>query len=77
MSQPNSDRERFNDLYTKFAELEYRMKRIENTTKQIEDTMTPGGYITDSFERVSDDIEALRIEMNSKLEIVLSHITKI
>jgi hypothetical protein len=39
--------------------------------------MTPGGDITDSLERGSDDIEALRTEMNSKLDIILGHITKI
>jgi hypothetical protein len=55
---------------------------MENTQKQLENTMTPGGYITEAFEQVHREIDELkgeikemRMEMNGKIDIILRHIT--
>lgn len=76
----------YRDLLTRIAQLEYRLTRIENTQQQLENTMTPGGYITESFERVYEDIDDLKNQMNArfdrleselngKIDIILRHIT--
>ncbi len=74
------------DIYTRVAELEYRLTRIENTQAQIEQTIAPGGYVTDAFERVVDRIDEVedrlnaRIderfnELNGKIDIILRSVT--
>jgi hypothetical protein len=74
------------DIYTRVAELEYRLTRIENTQAQIEQTIAPGGYITDAFERVVDRIDEVEdrltarmdeqfAEVNSKIDIILRSVT--
>jgi prefoldin subunit 5 len=76
MTQSN-DRN-YRDLITRIAQLEHRLTRIESTQTQLENTMTPGGYITEAFERVHSEIDALRgnmREMNGKIDIILRHIT--
>jgi hypothetical protein len=70
---PNNDRN-YRDLITRIAQLEYRLTRIESTQTQLENTMTPGGYITEAFERVHSEIDALRGNM-WKIDIILRHIT--
>jgi GDP-mannose 4,6-dehydratase len=44
------------DLFTRLAQVEYRLSKMENTQEQLEDTMTPGGYITEAFVRVPEVI---------------------
>jgi chaperonin cofactor prefoldin len=83
MTQSNSPRDR--DLFTRIAQVEYRLSKIENAQAELESTMTPGGYITEAFERVYEDIERLdrKIEIvdgkidsvNSKIDIIMRHIT--
>jgi hypothetical protein len=70
------------DLFTRVAQLEYRLNKIENTQAQLENTMTPGGYITEAFERVHQEIDEFRSdvtnrldEQNRKIDIILQHIT--
>jgi hypothetical protein len=74
------------DIFTRFAQLEYRVTRIENTQAQLESTIAPGGYITDAFERVVDRIDEVEDRLNAriderfnelsgKIDIILRHIT--
>ncbi len=80
MTQSNDGN--YRDLITRIAQLEYRLTRVENTQEQLENTMTPGGYITEAFEQVHREIDELkgeiqemRAEMNGKIDIILRHIT--
>ena len=70
------------DLFTRIAQLEYRLNKIEHTQEQLENTMTPGGYITEAFEQVHQEIDAFRSdvnhrldEQNRKIDLILRHIT--
>jgi hypothetical protein len=70
------------DLFTRVAQLEYRLNKIEHAQAQLENTMTPGGYITEAFERVHEEIDQFRNdvnhrldEQNRKIDIILRHIT--
>jgi hypothetical protein len=70
------------DLFTRVAQLEYRLNKIEHNQEQLENTMTPGGYITEAFERVHEEIDEFRKDVNSrldeqnrKIDIILRHIT--
>jgi BMFP domain-containing protein YqiC len=67
-SRPPEDR----DLITRVARLEYRLTQIENTNTQLQQTIEPGGYVTDAFERIVDRIdgveERLRFEIQTKQE---------
>jgi hypothetical protein len=74
------------DIYTRVAQLEYRLTRIENTNAQLQATIAPGGYVTDAFERVVERIDEVedrlntRIdgrfnELNGKIDIILRTIT--
>jgi hypothetical protein len=38
------------DLFTRIAQVEYRLSKIEHTQAELENTMTPGGYITEAFD---------------------------
>jgi archaellum component FlaC len=77
------------DLFTRVAQIDYRLNKIEHTQEQLENTMTPGGYITEAFEQVHQAIDAFRSdvshrldvqdqkldEQNRKIDIILRHIT--
>jgi hypothetical protein len=72
------------DLFTRIAQVEYRLSKVENNQQQLENTMTPGGYITEAFEQVHQEIEEFRNEINHrldeqnrKIDIILRHITGI
>jgi hypothetical protein len=76
MTQSNDSN--YRDLLTRIAQAEYRLTRIENTQEQLENTMTPGGYITEAFEQVHREIDELTgvvRQMNGKIDIILRHIT--
>jgi ABC-type transporter Mla subunit MlaD len=73
------------DLFTRLAQVEYRLSKIENTQQQLEGTMTLGGYITEAFEQVHQEIDGVKQqliqlngkidEQNGKIDIILQHIT--
>ncbi len=73
------------DLFTRIAQVEYRLTKIENAQAALENTMTPGGYITESFDRVHEEIDEVKTqlsqlnrkidEQNGKIDIILRHIT--
>jgi peptidoglycan hydrolase CwlO-like protein len=75
----------YRELITKIAQLEYRISKVENAQGELEKTMTPGGYITEAFERVYQDIDKISDkideqnkkidEQNKKIDIILLHIT--
>jgi hypothetical protein len=70
------------DLFTRIAQIEYRLTKIENTQEQLEHTMIPGGYITEAFESVHQEIDEFRQDVNSrldeqnrKIDLILRHVT--
>ena len=73
------------DLFTRIAQVEYRLMKIENTQAQLENTMTPGGYITEAFDRVLTEIDEVKVqnqelkglisEQNGKIDAILRNIT--
>jgi hypothetical protein len=74
------------DLFTRIAQIEYRLTQVENIAAQLQDTISPGGYVTDAFERVVDRIDEVeeRInarmderfdELNGKIDLILRGIT--
>jgi hypothetical protein len=80
MTQSREPNER--DLVTRIAQLEYRLTRLEGTQAQLENTMTPGGYITEAFESVHQEIDEFRQDVNSrldeqnrKIDLILRHVT--
>jgi hypothetical protein len=75
MTQSNQPNDR--DLFTRIVQLEYRLTRIENSQTQLENTMTPGGYITEAFDRVLDEIDERFNELNGKIDIIMRGITGI
>jgi peptidoglycan hydrolase CwlO-like protein len=80
-SREPSDR----DIFTRIAQVEYRLMKIENTQAELENTMTPGGYITEAFDRVLAEIDEVKVqnqelkaaisEQNGKIDTILRHIT--
>ena len=85
MTQSN-DQPNDRDIFTRMAQVEYRLTRIENTNVQLQETIAPGGYVTDAFERVVDRIDEVEDrlnarmderfnELNGKIDIILRAIT--
>jgi uncharacterized coiled-coil protein SlyX len=87
MTQSNQPNDR--DLFTRVVQLEYRLTRLENNQAQLDNTMTPGGYITEAFDRVLDEIDSAKqqnqaqyeelkgmiAEQNGKIDLILRGIT--
>jgi hypothetical protein len=73
------------DIFTRIAQVEYRLLKIENTQAELENTMTPGGYITEAFDRVLGEIDEVKAqnlelkamigEQNGKIDAILRSIT--
>jgi peptidoglycan hydrolase CwlO-like protein len=73
------------DIFTRIAQVEYRLLKIENTQAELENTMTPGGYITEAFDRVLGEIDEVKAqnqelkgmigEQNAKIDTILRSIT--
>ena len=71
--------------FTRIAQVEYRLMKIENTQAELENTMTPGGYITEAFDRVLAEIDEVKVqnqelkgmisEQNGKIDAILRNIT--
>jgi hypothetical protein len=83
MTQSNQPNDR--DLFTRVVQLEYRLTRLENNQAQLDNTMTPGGYITEAFDRVLEEIDTVKAqneemkgmiaEQNGKIDLILRGIT--
>jgi hypothetical protein len=64
------------DIFTRMAQVEYRLTRIENTNVQLQETIlqrrgfanAPGGYITDAFERVVERIDEVEDRLNARMD---------
>jgi hypothetical protein len=64
------------DLFTRIAQVEYRLMKIENTQAELENTMTPGGYITEAFvgrrpafgNRVLSEIDEVKAQNKAQYE---------
>jgi hypothetical protein len=56
------------DLVTRVARLEYRLTQIENTNTQLQETIAPGGYVTDGFERVVDRIDGVEERLVNRID---------
>jgi peptidoglycan hydrolase CwlO-like protein len=73
------------DLFTRIAQIEYRLTKIEGAQAQLENTMTPGGYITEAFDRVLEEIDQVKNEVrevksaidqqNSKIDTIMRAVT--
>ena len=77
------------DIFIRIAQIEYRLMKIENTQAELENTMTPGGYIPEAFDRVLLEIDEAKAqsqaqyeelkgmigEQNGKIEIILRSVT--
>jgi CRISPR/Cas system-associated exonuclease Cas4 (RecB family) len=73
------------DLFTRIAQIEYRLMKVENAQAELENTMTPGGYITEAFDRVLEEIDGVKAqneelkgmisEQNGKIDIILRAVT--
>jgi CRISPR/Cas system-associated exonuclease Cas4 (RecB family) len=73
------------DIFTRIAQIEYRLTKIEGTQAQLENTMTPGGYITEAFDRVLEEIDQVKVqneelkaaiaEQNGKIDIIMRAVT--
>jgi peptidoglycan hydrolase CwlO-like protein len=61
MTQSNQPNDR--DIFTRIAQVEYRLLKIENTQAELENTMTPGGYITEAFDRVLVEIDQANVQI--------------
>jgi hypothetical protein len=74
MTQSNQPNDR--DLFTRVVQLEYRLTKLENNQAQLENTMTPGGYITEAFvgrrpafgNRVLDEIDTVKQQNQAQYE---------
>ena len=76
-----SNRDKFN-LHLRVTELELQVERIKNGMSEIDNIISPTGWIGQAFEQLDTDIEELREEMNQKLEengrkldLILKHLT--
>ena len=76
-----SNRDKFN-LHLRVTELELQVERIKNGMSEIDNIISPKGWIGKAFEQLDNDIEELREEMNQKfdetnkkLDLILKHLT--
>ncbi|WP_373539696.1 hypothetical protein [Chamaesiphon sp.] len=64
------------DIFTRMAQVEDRLTRIENTNAQLQETIAPGGYITDAFvgrrpafgTRVVERIDEVEERLNTRID---------
>ncbi len=76
-----SNRDKFN-LHLRVTELELQVERIKNGMSEIDNIISPTGWIGKAFEQLDNDLEELREEMNQKLDengrkldLILKHLT--
>lgn len=69
---------RFYDLFWKVASIEKRVTRLENAYHQLDNTLDPEGWIGEAFKLQEEDLETIKADiktLDSKLDIILSHLT--
>lgn len=76
-----SNKDKFN-LHLRVTELELQIERIKNGMSEIDNIISPTGWIGQAFEQLDTDIEELREEMNQKLDengrkldLIVKHLT--
>jgi hypothetical protein len=72
MTQSNQPSDR--NLAKRLEVVEFRLTRLENNQRQLEDSMVPGGYITEAFDRIVEDIDELKAQnarMEGKIDLIL------
>ena len=53
--------------------VEFRLMRLENNQRQLEDSMIPGGYITEAFDQIVEDVDELKVQntrMEAKIDLI-------
>ena len=74
----NLEGPRFYDLFRKVASIEKRVTRLEDGYHQLDNTLDPEGWIGEAFKLQEEDLEAIKADiktMDSKLDIILTHLT--
>jgi hypothetical protein len=72
MTQSNQPSDR--NLAKRLEVVEFRLTQLENNQRQPEDSMVPGGYITEAFDRIVEDIDDLKVQnvrMEGKIDLIL------
>jgi hypothetical protein len=83
MTQSNQPSDR--DLFTRIAQVEYRLTRLENNQAQLDSTMRPSGYITVAFvgrrpafgNRVLEEIDTVKAQNEEMKETIAEQNGKI
>ena len=77
-----SKKKKINELYRRVAGLEHRIGKLEDGLKELDRVVDPQGWIGEAFERLEEDIDELRQEvnekfdtLNGKLDVILQHLT--
>ncbi len=65
-----SENKDINNLYLKVAALERRISKLELGMQEIDQVIDPEGWIGEAFERVYEDIDQLKTEMDAKFSKV-------
>jgi chaperonin cofactor prefoldin len=76
----NAESPRFYDLFRKVASLEKRLNRLEDSHQQLDNVVDPQGWIGEAFKLQEEDLETIKADiktLDSKLDIILSHLTGI
>ena len=76
----NAENLRFYDLFRKVASLEKRLNRLEDSHQQLDNVVDPQGWIGEAFKLQEEDLETIKADiktLDSKLDIILSHLTGI
>ena len=74
----NAESSRFYDLFRKVASLEKRLNRLEDSHQQLDNVVDPQGWIGEAFKLQEEDLETIKADiktLDSKLDIILSHLT--
>lgn len=57
-----------NSQQNQITALKRRIDKLEDRMTHLENTLEPGGWISEAFERQSNEIDELRADMNAKFE---------
>jgi|GEM_PF-6434564 len=70
--QSNQPNER--SIVKRLGVVEFKLARLENNQRQLEDSMIPGGYITEAFDQIVEDVDELKAQntrMEAKIDLIL------